>query len=155
MRLATSNVSGSDPWMVRVTFSQWHTPFVAYAYRYTAVDLPVDDPTPSVYPMLFEFAHMKRPDLQTPFDLSRRKIQARNDDEARDISAAVYDAARGFLELGIAPNPEAKTALQDAYRLTIEVGDDRWSFASTAAPQAAWAVLRAAERMTNSTIAAA
>jgi hypothetical protein len=133
--------------MVRVTVSKWHTPLDAYAYRYTAVDLPADDPTPGVYPMLLEVAHMKRPDVKTPFDLVLQKIVARNDDDARDVSASVYDAARGFLALGIAPNPQDKTALQDAYRLTIEIGDDRWSFPTTQVPAEGWAVLRAAERM--------
>jgi hypothetical protein len=141
--------------MVRVTYSQWHTPFAAYAYRYTAVDLPADDPTPGVYPMLFEIAHMKRPDMKTPFDLHLEKIVARNDDEAREVSASVYDAARGFLALGIAPNPQDKTALQDAYRLTIEIGDDRWSFPSTQVPAEGWAVLRAAERMMHPAAAGA
>jgi hypothetical protein len=136
-------VPGDDPWMVRVTSSRSVSPFVGWVERHTAVDLEPDDPTPGVYPLLFEYARLERTRPNDPWTGDLRKVEARNDAEARAISAAMYDAARGFLALGLPPTggPVAATTPD---RLTIEVGDDVWTFTTVSAPREAWAVLQAA-----------
>lgn len=151
MRLTPSTIAGAaglrapgdDPWMVRVSLSRSTSPFVGYVERHTAADLEPDDPTPGVYPLLYEYARLERARPDDPWTGDLRRIVARNDDEARAISAAMYDAARGFLELGLAPTggPVAATSPD---HLMVEVGDDVWTFPTRSAPAAAWALLRAA-----------
>jgi hypothetical protein len=153
MRLATTTpllgtstgaaAPGDDPWMVRVTLGRSVSPFVGWVERHTAVDLEPDDPTPGVYPLTFEYARIERPHPTAPWRGDLRKIVARNDAEARAISAAMYDAARGFLELGLPPSTDPVDLLAPEH-LTIEIGDHTWSFLTRSAPAQAWAVLRAA-----------
>jgi hypothetical protein len=65
---------------------------------------------------------------------------------ARRVSAAVLDAYRGFLALGIAPtNGPSFTEAPD--RLTIDSADGHWSFARATAPAEALAVYAAATRV--------
>jgi hypothetical protein len=150
MRLGSSTsreVPGDDPWMVRVALSRSTEPNAGSVDRFTAVDLDVDDETPGVYPLLHEHGLLSRTDRSNPWQVERRRIEARNDDEARRITAAVYDAAYGFLQLGLAPTTGEPTAIDAPEQLTVEIGSFAWSFAASSAPVEAWHVLHAAQRM--------
>ncbi len=139
----TVRAPGDDPWMVRISLSRSTSPFVGYVERHTAVDLEPDDPTPGVYPLMYEYARLERKRQTEPWRGELRRIEARNDAEARAISAAMYDAARGFLELGLTPTTGGPVAASLPDHLTIEVGDDVWTFPTRSAPAQAWALLRA------------
>lgn len=141
--LTFASTPGEDPWMVRVSMSRSVSPFVGWVERHTAVDLDPGNPTPGVYPLTYEYARLERRHPSAPWSGDLRKIVARNDDEARAISAAMYDAARGFLLLGLAPTG-GPVAAANPDHLTIEVGDHAWTFPTRSAPAEAWAVLRAA-----------
>jgi hypothetical protein len=141
----TATAPGDDMWMVRVSLSRSVSPFVGYVERHTAVDLEPDDPTPGVYPLLYEYARLERRLPNAPWTGDLRKIEARNDAAARQVAAAMYDAARGFLELGLAPTG-GPVAAQSPDHLTVEIGDDTWTFLTRSAPKEAWAVLYAAQR---------
>lgn len=144
MWIASSHrAPGDDAWMVRVSLSRSTSPFVGGVERYTAVDLDPGDPTPGVYPLLFEYGRMERTHPTRPWSVQLRRIEARSDDEARAISAAMYDAARGFLALGLVPT-KVRGAVEAPNLLTVEIGDDAWTFPTVSAPEEAWAVLRAA-----------
>lgn len=131
-----------DPWMVRVSLSRTTGTDRGEVRRWTAVDLAPDDPTPGVHPITFEQGRLQRD--AAGWHATRTRVEARRDADAFAHAAAIYDAARGFLALGLAPNggPFA-TAAPD--RLVIEVGDSVWSFPAATAPAQAWALLRAAD----------
>ncbi len=136
---------GDDPWMVRVSLSSsldgGAPAGASEVERYTAVDLDPDDTTPGVYPWSFEHARLS-PRGDGSWRADRDRVEARNDGDAFGDAAAAYDAARGFLLLGIAPTG-GPTAVQAPGLLTLEIGDDAWTFPRDDAPAAAWAVLRA------------
>jgi hypothetical protein len=130
-----------DMWMVRVSISRATGPDRGEVTRWTAVDLDPDDPTPGVHPFTIEQGRLVRsPSGWSPV---RTRIEAFADAAAFEHAAAVYDAARGFLELGLAPS-DAPLATAMPGMLSVEVGDLRWSFSAASAPAQAWALLRAA-----------
>jgi hypothetical protein len=128
-------------WMVRVALSRATGTDRGEVTRWTAVDLDPDDTTPGVYPLLFEQGRLER--SAAGWNALRTRVEAFNDDEAFARAAAIYDAARGFLELGIPPNA-GPLAVAAPDVLSVELGDAAWSFSASAAPAQAWALLRAA-----------
>jgi hypothetical protein len=130
-----------DLWMVRVALSRTTGADRGEVTRWTAVDLDPDDTTPGVHPFLVEQGRLER--SGSSWTAVRTRIEAFNDDEARAQAAAVYDAAQGFLALGIAPT-KGPLAVAAPDVLSVELGDAAWSFSASAAPAQAWALLRAA-----------
>lgn len=114
--------------------------------RVTANDVPLDDPTPGVYPLVWETGRLQ-PAADGRWRAERTSVRAWEDEEAAAVSAAVYDAARGFAQLGVPPDAGAGRGLRPN-ELRIELGDDTWTFAAARAPGAAWAVLDAGRRIT-------
>lgn len=139
-------IAATDMWMVRVSLSESVTPLLGRVERYTAVDLDTDDHTPGVYPLLAEHARLERTQATGGWSALLRRVEARNDDAARAIAAATYDAARGFLALGLSPTG-GPVAAQTPDVLTVEVGDLAWTFPAASAPAEAWAVLRRAAQV--------
>lgn len=129
-------------WMVRTTLTKELAPGRGDIVRFTAVNLDVGDPTPSVYPLLFEAGSIQQTQLGD-WTNTRHTLRAWGGDEAHDIAASVYDAARGFLALGVAPTAD-QLPISEPDHLRIEIGDDSWVFTHDDAPAQAWAVLQAA-----------
>jgi hypothetical protein len=132
-------------WMVRVTHSRATAPGAAAVERYTAVELDADDHPPGVHPLLHELGRM-RPATGGSWLVERTRVEAVDGEAGREAAAAVYQAARGFLALRLAPTG-GPTAMRQPDRLQVEVGDASWSFPLDAAPAEAWAVLRVAQAM--------
>lgn len=143
MRLATP---GDDLWMVRVSWSRQAGPNLGVVERYTAVDLDEDDPTPGVHAMTREVGRLERADITRPWQVLRTRVEAIDGEAGNGVAASVYDAARGFLLLGIPPLA-GPPAIAEPGRLYVELGDDTWSFSAASAPAQAWALLHAAEAM--------
>ena len=130
--------------MVRVGVSTGSGPLTGAVERYTAVDIDADDETPGVYPMLFEHGVLTRPGHPSSgWRVERDATRAWRDEQAFTVAAAVYDAARGFLALGIAPTGGPLATAMPG-RLSLELGDDVWTWPVASAPAAAVAVLQAA-----------
>lgn len=148
MRLATTD-PWTDPWMVRVS---WSAPLGGAdgerprVERFTAVNLDPKDETPGVHPMTHEAGFLARDAATGAWLTHRRRIEAQDGSDAHALAAAVYDAAEGFLALGLAPTG-GDAAVQVPGRFTLEIGDHAWSFPIDAVPTEAWHVLRTAQSM--------
>ena len=133
-----------DPWMVRVTRSVATGAATGAVERWTAVDLDEDDTTPGVYPWLAEQGLMARDAATGSWLVARGRIEARNDVDARDAVRIAYDAALAFAGSGPSPDaPGSATALDRPGLVTLEVGDDRWTFAADAVPAGVQGVIDA------------
>lgn len=130
--------------MVRATVTSQTTPGAGEVERYTAVDLEPGDTTPGVYPMYFEHAALQAAADGAGWVAQRDRIEAWDDADAARVASATYDAARAFLELGIEPDTGTPRSDFRPGELTIDLGDDRWTFTSATAPTAAWNIVRAA-----------
>lgn len=139
-----------DMWMVRVSISQRTAPTSGSVERYTAVDF--DDDTPGVHPWMKETGRLL-PTAPGHWRTDRTSVEARNDAAALAAAAAMYDAARGFLLLGIAPTA-GPAAIASPDRFFLEIGDASWSFAASAVPVAAQRVLDAARSLVQASAAA-
>ncbi len=112
--------------------------------RWTAVDLDVDDPTPGAHPWTFEHGLMARDATTGAWLVDRRRIEARNDERARDAMQRAYDAALAFARTASTPDaPGSTTALDRPGFVTLEIGDDSWTFPEAATPAGVRAVLDA------------
>ncbi|MCW2928774.1 MAG: hypothetical protein JWM86_2742 [Thermoleophilia bacterium] len=131
----------SDEWMVRVTHTRSTGATIGTIERHTA--LTGIDPMPGVHYMTTELGRLERVDPASPWRARRTSITARDGDEGALLAAAVYDAAHGFLALGIPPAAGPAPGVEPD-RLLVEVGDDTWSFDVRSAPAAAWRILLAA-----------
>lgn len=132
-------IRASDDWMVRVTRSEATGPASGRFERYTA--LTGIDPMPGVHFWTAETGPLAL--VSDAWRATRERIEAVDGDEGETRANAVYDAAYAFLALGLPPM-RVPSAWQRPDALTVEIGDDAWTFDAASAPAAAWAVLAAA-----------
>lgn len=135
-----THAPGDDLWMVRATLAAGTD-----VQRYTAVDLEPGDTTPGVFPMQYEHATLRAPSNGTDWTADVDRVEAWDDADAAAVASATYDAARGFLELRLTPDVTPLDPGFQPDRLTLQLGDHRWTFPIASAPAQAWAVLHAAQ----------
>ena len=139
--MSVTRTPGDDPWMVRVTrSSEPGAHGMATVTRLTGVNLAEEDPTPGVHPYLLERGRMTRDAATGAWQVVRTRIEARRDADARAAVADAYAAALAFARSGAAPTTGSPTAIDRPGLVTLEVGDDAWTFAANAAPDAVLAV---------------
>jgi hypothetical protein len=139
-----ANVPGDDLWMVRAALTTQRSASAGDVERYTAVDLEPGDTTPGVFPMQYEHGALHPAGAGTDWIADRDRIEAWDDQAAAAAAHATYDAARAFLELQLAPDTGERSETFHPGELTLDLGDDRWTFPMASAPAQAWAILQAA-----------
>ena len=140
----TPHTPGDDLWMVRAALTTQLNAASGEIERYTAVDLEPGDATPGVFQLQFEHGRLRPHASGAEWIADRDRIEAWDDEAAADAAHATYDAARAFLELRLAPDAGQHSETFHPGELTLDLGDDRWTFPAASAPAQAWAVLQAA-----------
>lgn len=144
MEIMHSDARAVSPYSIRTVLSQQTGPHTGTYDSFVAV--PDIAPLPGAHRMTHEGGRLSRSVFSKHWVGEPRRVTAFDGEEADAISNSVYDAFAGFLALNLPPSPSPAFD-ESSNRLAIEADGRVWAFDASTAPQEAWSVYRAAERM--------